>query len=139
MQIGKGTIIEKNAWVDPGGKVKIGEETYISGEVVIYTHHHNEARQKWITSKMERKEIQGEIEIGNNVFIGRRSVILSSCNRIGNNVVIGACSVVTKDIPDNEIWAGNPARKIRSRKFDKEGNDLLAHTGNYNESRNNRL
>jgi len=33
---------------------------------------------------------------------------------IGNNSIVGACSLVTKDIPDNEIWAGNPARLIRS-------------------------
>ena len=35
---------------------------------------------------------------------------------IGNNVVIGAGSVVTKDIPDGEVWAGNPARFIQSTK-----------------------
>lgn len=44
-------------------------------------------------------------------------VLFVICNavRIGENAIVGAGSVVTKDIPDNEIWAGNPARFIRKR------------------------
>jgi len=53
----------------------------------------------------------GKVIIGNNVFIGFKSIIL--CNvRIGDNVIIGAGSVVTKDIPSNSVAAGNPARII---------------------------
>lgn len=36
---------------------------------------------------------------------------------IGRNSVVGAGSIVTKDIPDNEVWAGNPARFIRKLEF----------------------
>ena len=54
--------------------------------------------------------------IGNDVWIGSRVTILSKCNRIGSGVVIGACSVVTKDIPDYAVVAGNPAKIIRYRK-----------------------
>lgn len=56
---------------------------------------------------------KGEIHIGNNVFIGARSTILYGVN-IGNNVIIGAGSIVTKDIPDNSIVAGAPAKFIKS-------------------------
>ncbi|MEY4572060.1 MAG: hypothetical protein RLZ10_1286, partial [Bacteroidota bacterium] len=52
------------------------------------------------------------VTIGDNVFIGAHTTILKGVS-IGNNSIIGACSVVTKSIPDNEIWAGNPASKIR--------------------------
>lgn len=45
-------------------------------------------------------------------FIGGNSIILKGV-KIGKNSVVGAGSVVTRDIPDGEIWAGNPARKIR--------------------------
>lgn len=51
----------------------------------------------------------GRVNIGNNVFIGAESVVLPNVN-IGDNVVIGANSTVTKDIPSNSVYAGNPAR-----------------------------
>lgn len=53
----------------------------------------------------------GEVIIGNRVFIGYESVILPNV-RIGNDVIIGARSVVTKDIPNNSIVVGNPAKII---------------------------
>lgn len=54
------------------------------------------------------------IHIGNNCYIGTGSTILGPV-RIGNNVTIGAGSVVTKDIPDNSVVAGNPARIIKRK------------------------
>lgn len=51
----------------------------------------------------------GRVNVGNNVFIGAESVVLPNVN-IGDNVVIGANSTVTKDIPSNTVYAGNPAR-----------------------------
>ena len=54
--------------------------------------------------------------IGDDVWIGNRVTILSNCKRIGNGAIIGACSVVTKDVPDYAIVAGNPAKVIRYRK-----------------------
>jgi len=56
---------------------------------------------------------QEAVIIENNVFIGAHSTILKGV-RIGENSIIGACSVVTKSIPRNEIWGGNPAKFIRN-------------------------
>jgi acetyltransferase-like isoleucine patch superfamily enzyme len=53
------------------------------------------------------------VTIGDNVFIGARTIILKGVN-IGNKSVIGAGSVVTSDIPENCVAAGNPARVVRS-------------------------
>lgn len=53
----------------------------------------------------------GKVTIGNNVFIGAESVVLPN-TKIGNNVIIGANSTVTKDIPDNSVAVGNPAKVI---------------------------
>lgn len=50
--------------------------------------------------------------IGDNVWLGGNTVVCPGV-RIGNNVVVGVCSVVTKDIPDWSIAAGNPCRVIR--------------------------
>ncbi len=55
----------------------------------------------------------GCIEIMNNVFIGTGTRILYNV-RIGNNVIVGAGSLVNKDIPDNSVYAGVPARYICS-------------------------
>jgi acetyltransferase-like isoleucine patch superfamily enzyme len=53
------------------------------------------------------------IEIGPDVFIGAQSIILKG-TRIGARSIIGAGSVVSGEIPADEIWAGNPARRIRN-------------------------
>ena len=52
--------------------------------------------------------------IGNDVWIGAR-VMVKSGVRIGDGAVIGMGSIVTKDVPSYEIWAGNPAKKIKDR------------------------
>ena len=52
--------------------------------------------------------------IGNDVFIGGRSLILKGVN-IGNNVVIGAGSVITRNVPSNTIIAGNPAKILKEK------------------------
>lgn len=64
-------------------------------------------------------DVFGPIKIGNNVFVGMNSTILPNVS-IGNNVVIGAGSVVTKDIPDNSVAAGVPARVINDLKTYEE-------------------
>lgn len=57
------------------------------------------------------KYYSGCIEVMDNVFIGSNSIILPNV-KVGSNVVIGAGSVVTKDVPDNSVVCGNPARVI---------------------------
>ena len=53
----------------------------------------------------------GKVTIGDEVFVGHGTIILPNV-KIGNRVVVGAGSVVTRDIPDNSVAAGNPARVI---------------------------
>lgn len=59
------------------------------------------------------KEKIGCIEIGDNVFIGSNTTVLLNV-KIGSNVIIGAGTLVNKDIPDNAVVAGVPARIIGS-------------------------
>ena len=56
------------------------------------------------------------IEIGDDVWIGARAIVLPGCMRIGAHSIIGAGAVVTKDVPDYAIVGGNPAKVIRMRK-----------------------
>ena len=73
-------------------------------------HHVTLATTTWIGSPHK-------IMIGGGVTIGAHSIVVARPNAtlwIGDGAVIGAGSVVTKDVPAGEIWAGNPARKLRS-------------------------
>lgn len=91
--------------------LKIGENVKISEGVKILTHDFSWA----VTSNIDGiiTGSVGNVEIGNNVFIGMNSIITRNV-RIGNNVIIGACSVVTHDLEDNYVYAGVPAKKIMS-------------------------
>lgn len=73
-------------------------------------------------SEFDRPKVK-PVVIGNDVWIGRNSIIISGVN-IGTGSCVGAGSVVTKDIPPYEIWAGNPARFIRKR-FESNIVDML--------------
>jgi virginiamycin A acetyltransferase len=63
----------------------------------------------------EHRNRINRLTIGNDVWFGYAAIILPSVVRIGDGAVIGAGSVVTKDVPDFAVVAGNPARIIRYR------------------------
>jgi len=56
-----------------------------------------------------------ELTIGNDVWVGCNAIILPSVNKIGDGAIIGAGAVVTKNVPDFAIVAGNPAKLIKYR------------------------
>lgn len=89
-----------------GFLVSMGDHVTIASGTVLLTHDGS-------TKKILGYSKIGRIDIGSNVFIGASCVVLPGV-RIGNRVIIGAGSIVTKDIPDNSIAIGNPARVIGS-------------------------
>ena len=93
-------------------KVEIGDNVLIGSNCMIAdTDFHPIDTEKRIAN--DRTAIKtAPIKIENNVFIGARSIILKGVT-IGENSIVGAGSVVTKTIPANEIWAGNPAKFIK--------------------------
>ncbi len=95
------------------GKVIIGDDVMMGPEVFIYTANHKHQRLD-IPMNVQGHEAEKPVVIGDDVWIGSRVTILPG-KRIGNGVIIGASAVVTKDIGDYEIVAGNPAKVIGHR------------------------
>jgi acetyltransferase-like isoleucine patch superfamily enzyme len=98
---------------DTSGDINIGKGVSIHRNVTIFTHEHDHSRDVPIHGS---DGIISNLEIGDDVFIGAGVIILSKVNKIGTGAVIGAGSVLTKDVGEYEIWAGNPAKFIRHRK-----------------------
>lgn len=94
--------------IDPShcNHITIGDNVTLAPKVHILAHDAS-------TYLFFGKTRASDVRIGNNVFIGASSIILPGVT-IGNRVIIGAGSIVTKDIPDNSVAVGNPARIIYS-------------------------
>lgn len=93
--------------------VTIGDNTIIgSGCLISDTDSHPVIATERNMPDWPKYTKSKPINIGKNVFIGARSIIMKGVT-IGDGAVIGAGSVVTKDIPSNAIAAGNPARTVK--------------------------
>lgn len=95
-------------------RVSIGNNVTIGGNTVIYDtdFHSLNPLDRLIRSKDLKNTKKGTVIIEDNVFIGAHSTILKGV-RISKNSIVGACSVVSKNIPPNEIWAGNPIKFLK--------------------------
>ena len=109
IEVGENFFANYNFTVLDVGKVRIGANAQIAPNVSIYTAGHPVHPD----SRNSGYEYGIDITIGDNVWIGGNVCILPGVT-VGDNVVIGAGSVVTKDIPDNVIAAGNPCRILRT-------------------------
>ncbi len=150
----RGSKIDKKARVSGKSQVvesEIGKYSYVSGSRVIYTKIESFCSiadgcviggaahpMEWVSSSpvfyskknifkkcFAEKEFEEyrETQIGNDVWIGSNCLIKAGV-KIGDGAVIGMGSVVTKDVPPYEVWAGNPAKKIKIR-FDEKTIDTL--------------
>lgn len=108
IEVGENFFANYNFTVLDVGKVIIGSNTQIAPNVSIYTAGHPIHPQ----SRNSGYEYGIGVTIGDNVWLGG-NVVINPGVHIGNNAVIGSGSVVTKDIPDNVVAAGNPCKVIK--------------------------
>jgi len=103
------------------GPVKIGRDVMMGPEVVIYTSGHKHDRTD-IPMIAQGSDEARPVVIGNDVWIGRRAIIMPGVT-VGNGVIVGAGAVVTKDIPDYVVVGGVPAKTVKNRlcNIDKRG------------------
>lgn len=111
--IGDNTYISDYSTIQAYDKCKviIGSNCAISSNVRIFTQSYV-AMQDFGCE--ERKIYIGDVHIGNNVWIGA-NVLINPGLIIGDNSIVGANSVVTKNIPDNSIYGGVPAKLIKNK------------------------
>ena len=118
--LGKNVEIEKGCSLDPSFPwlISIGNNVTIAPEVCILAH---DASMKYSNGKTKL----GKVKVGDNVFIGTKSIILPGIT-IGNNTIIGAASIVTSDVPDNVVVCGSPAKIVSTiNAYNAKNTDLI--------------
>lgn len=128
MMLGKNFQMEKGCNIDANFPwlVDIGSNVTFASNVCVLVHDGS-------TKKVLGYSKVGRVRIGNNVFVGYRSVILPGVT-IGDNSIVGANSCVTHSVPDNVVVAGSPARVIMTLDEFKEKNKaLLSRSDPYGE------
>ena len=117
ISIGKGSTINGGAFIDARCGIEIGDNTMIGRGVKIFTLGHD-------INDPDFKSVGGKVKIGNNVVVFPYAIIMPGVT-IGNNAVIYPGSVVTKNVEDNNVVAGVPAKYIKMR-------ESMYYTLNYN-------
>lgn len=120
LYIGEKVHIGKDVDIDYTGGLKIGNGVNILESVKILTHGHdffgNYNSEELIAGS--NRAFKTFLEIGDNVIIGARCLIMPGVKKIGENAIISAGAVVNSRVPSNCVVAGNPAKVIA--KFDEE-------------------
>ncbi len=123
LTVGRNFHRQSGCFIDPSfcHLITIGNDVTFSKNVMLLAHDAS-------TAKLLDYTKIGKISIGDNTFVGANVTVLPGVV-IGNNVIIGAGSVVTKDVPDGTVVAGNPARVLCTVKEYKNKNEALLKAG----------
>ena len=107
VEIGEGTILGNDIFLDGRARLRIGNHVDVASEVLIYNAEHD-------LKDPDFRAIQEDVVIGDYVFVGPRAIILPGVT-IGQGAVVAAGAVVTQDVPPYAIVGGVPAKFIKER------------------------
>ena len=107
-------------------RISFGDNVHIASGVTFINHDITSFMFNYMDMEHKYFLREGDIQIGNNVFIGANSTILYDVT-IGDNVIVGAGSLICKDIPSDVVVAGIPAKVIGS--FDRYRMKLVKDNG----------
>lgn len=117
--IGNNVVIGMNCTFVDNQEIRIGNQVMIASNVQIYTASHPVLPKERLVPDWKERETTffrtyaRPVVIRDNAWIGGGCIILPGVT-VGENSVVGAGSVVTRDVPDNCVAAGNPCRVLRS-------------------------
>jgi acetyltransferase-like isoleucine patch superfamily enzyme len=113
LSIGEFGFLGRGVEIEVSREIRIGRGALIAPGVYMTDHNHDVRLAG--EPMFVRACVAAAIEIGDDVWIGTKAVILPGV-RIGNGAVVAAGAVVNRDVPENAIVGGVPARLIRMRK-----------------------
>lgn len=131
---GKKLAVEDNVYFGNGRDIEVGDEVgfgsnfkslnrilkigsyLMMGEDVLFLGGGHNYDRIDVPMGHQAGKPKTQLEIGDDVWIGARVIVLPGCKKIGKGVIIGAGAVVTKDIPEYSIVGGNPAKVVKYRK-----------------------
>lgn len=108
IHLGKQPMINYDCVFLDSADIWIGDNVLIAPKVCLATPSHDFP----VEERRRIRTVARPIRIGDDVWIGAGAIVLGGIT-VGDGAIIGAGSVVTHDVPAGEVWAGNPARRIR--------------------------
>ena len=131
LKIGEHVLLARNVDIDFTGDLEICDHANISEGVKILTHAHDKFdfidEEEYIP--FSNRAYKTPLKICENVSIGARAIIMPGVGEIGKNAIISAGAVVTQNVPENVVVAGNPAKIVA--KVPKSGRHI--HVNHVNE------
>jgi acetyltransferase-like isoleucine patch superfamily enzyme len=121
LKIGHRVKFLEYAHIDYSGGLSVGDDVWFSNRCTVYTHTHAVASREL---RSKQPVLYSSLEIGDDAWICAHAIVMPQVKRIGRGAIIGAGAVVTKDVPDYAIVAGNPAQIVGERRDGGETIDM---------------
>jgi acetyltransferase-like isoleucine patch superfamily enzyme len=112
VEIGAKTVLGQECTISSFQRVSIGRECILADRVMLIDFDHGVVEVD--RPVREQGIYKRDVRVGNNVWVGYGACFLRGTT-VGDNCVVGTNSVITKDVPDNAVVAGVPARVLRMR------------------------